>query len=368
MEICIKDVIEFLESKVPLSLQESYDNCGLLVGDSTIIINGVLLCLDVTEEILHEAIQLNCNLVIAHHPFIFSGIKKITGSNATERILISAIKNNIAIYAGHTNYDNVDFGVNKIICEKLGLKNTKILAPQKNSLLKLQTYAPSEHAASIRKAIFEAGAGSIGNYTNCSFNSQGQGTFRASTDSNPFVGEKNQDHTENETKIEVIFPNYIQSKVVSALLKNHPYEEVAYDIIPLQNSATNTGAGMIGDLESEMNETELLKFISEKFNAQSIRYTRLLGKNVKKVAVCGGSGSFLLNNAIAKGADFFITADFKYHQFFDAEGKIVIADIGHFESEQFTTELFFSLLKEKFTTFAVHFSKIKTNPINYFKA
>jgi dinuclear metal center YbgI/SA1388 family protein len=368
MEICIKDVIQFLESKVPLSLQESYDNCGLLVGDSTKVVNGVLLCLDVTEEILNEAIQLNCNVIIAHHPFIFSGIKKITGANATERILISAIKNNIAIYAGHTNYDNVDFGVNKIICEKLGLKNTKILAPQKNSLLKLHTYAPSAHAASIRKAIFEAGAGSIGNYTNCSFNTQGQGTFRASTESNPFVGEKNQDHAEDETKIEVIFPNYIQSKVVSALLKNHPYEEVAYDIIPLQNSATNIGAGMIGELESEMNETDLLKFISEKFNAQSIRYTRLLGKNVKKVAVCGGLGSFLLTNAIAKGADFFITADFKYHQFFDAEGKIVIADIGHFESEQFTTELFFSLLKEKFSTFAIHFSKTKTNPINYFKA
>jgi hypothetical protein len=262
----------------------------------------------------------------------------------------------------------VDFGVNKIICEKLGLKNTKILAPQKNSLLKLQTYAPSAHADSIRKAIFEAGAGSIGNYTNCSFNTQGQGTFRASTESNPFVGEKNQDHTENETKIEVIFPNYIQSKVVSALIKNHPYQEVAYDIIPLLNSSINTGAGMIGELESEMNETDLLQFISEKFNAQSIRYTRLLGKNVKNIAVCGGSGSFLLSSAIAKGADFFITADFKYHQFFDAEGKIVVADIGHFESEQFTTELFFSLLKEKFSTFAIHFSKINTNPINYFKA
>jgi dinuclear metal center YbgI/SA1388 family protein len=368
MEIYIKDVIQFLESKVPISLQESYDNCGLLVGDSTKVVNGVLLCLDVTEEILNEAIQLNCNVIIAHHPFIFSGIKKITGANATERILISAIKNNIAIYAGHTNYDNVDFGVNKIICEKLGLKNTKILAPQKNSLLKLQTYAPSAHADSIRKAIFEAGAGSIGNYTNCSFNTQGQGTFRASTESNPFVGEKNQDHTENETKIEVIFPNYIQSKVVSALIKNHPYQEVAYDIIPLLNSSINTGAGMIGELESEMNETDLLQFISEKFNAQSIRYTRLLGKNVKNIAVCGGSGSFLLSSAIAKGADFFITADFKYHQFFDAEGKIVVADIGHFESEQFTTELFFSLLKEKFSTFAIHFSKINTNPINYFKA
>lgn len=368
MEIYIKDVIQFLESKVPLSLQESYDNCGLLVGDSTKLVNGVLLCLDVTEEILNEAIQLNCNVIIAHHPFIFSGIKKITGANVTERILISAIKNNIAIYAGHTNYDNVDFGVNKIICEKLGLKNTKILAPQKNSLLKLQTYAPSAHADSIRKAIFEAGAGSIGNYTNCSFNTQGQGTFRASTESNPFVGEKNQDHTENETKIEVIFPNYIQSKVVSSLLKNHPYQEVAYDIIPLLNSSINTGAGMIGELESEMNETDLLQFISEKFNAQSIRYTRLLGKNVKNIAVCGGSGSFLLSSAIAKGADFFITADFKYHQFFDAEGKIVVADIGHFESEQFTTELFFSLLKEKFSTFAIHFSKINTNPINYFKA
>ncbi len=368
MEIYIKDVIQFLESKVTLSLQESYDNCGLLVGDSTKVVNGVLLCLDVTEEILNEAIQLNCNVIIAHHPFIFSGIKKITGANATERILISAIKNNIAIYAGHTNYDNVDFGVNKVICEKLGLKNTTILAPQKNSLLKLQTYAPSAHADSIRKAIFEAGAGSIGNYTNCSFNTQGQGTFRASTESNPFVGEKNQDHTENETKIEVIFPNYIQSKVVSALLKNHPYQEVAYDIIPLLNTSINTGAGMIGELESEMNETDLLQFISEKFNAQSIRYTRLLGKNVKNIAVCGGSGSFLLSNAIAKGADFFITADFKYHQFFDAEGKIVVADIGHFESEQFTTELFFSLLKEKFSTFAIHFSKINTNPINYFKA
>jgi len=368
MDIQIKQVVDYLESKVPLSLQESYDNCGLLVGNNNQLVGGILLCLDVTEDVLNEAIQLKCNLIIAHHPFIFSGIKKLTGANSTQNILITAIKNDIAIYAGHTNYDNVDFGVNKIICEKLGLQNLKILAPQKNSLLKLQTYVPTEHASSLRNAIFEAGAGSIGEYTNCSFNTEGTGTFKASIEAIPFVGEKNKNHLEPETKIEVIFPSYIQSKVISALIKNHPYQEVAYDIIALQNSNPKIGAGMIGELSNEINETDLLKLISERFNAEGIRHTNLLGKNVKKVAVCGGSGSFLLNDAIANGADFFITADFKYHQFFDAEGKIVIADIGHFESEQFTTELFFSLLKEKFSTFAIHFSKTKTNPINYFKA
>lgn len=368
MKVTIENVISVLEKSVPISLQESYDNCGLLVGDPQDEFKSALLCLDVTENVMYEAKSLGCNLIIAHHPLIFSGLKKINGSNSTQRILIEAIKNNICIYAAHTNFDNIGFGVNKKICDKLGLINCEILEPTKGNLLKLSTFVPFEHALEVREALFDAGAGTIGNYDHCSFNVEGIGTFRGNKESKPFVGEIENDHNEKEIKIEVILNDYVKNKVVSSLIKAHPYEEVAYDIIKLENANLRIGAGMIGELQNSIGEMEALKLISKTFNASVIRHTSLLDKPVKKIAVCGGSGSFLLKNAINRGADMFVSADFKYHQFFDSEGKIVIADVGHFETEQFTPEIFFALLQEKFSTFAFHLSKINTNPINYYKA
>lgn len=361
----LKEITDCIEKFAPLSLQESYDNAGLIVGDKDMEVKGALICLDSVEEVIDEAINLGYNLVIAHHPIVFSGLKKFNGNNYVEKVIIKAIKNNIAIYAAHTNLDNVKMGVNAKISEKLGLKDVKILAPIKGNLRKLVTFCPTEHTDKVRQVIFNSGAGFIGNYDECSFNSEGFGTFRAGDDTSAFVGEKGEQHQEKEVKIEVILPNYLLSGVVKALIEAHPYEEVAYDVYPLENNNPQTGAGMIGKLSEPMDETDFLKSLKEKMKTRLIRHTKLLGKKIETIAVCGGSGSFLLKDAITQKADIFITGDFKYHQFFDSEGKIIIADIGHFESEQFTKEIFYDLITTNFPNFALRFSEINTNPVNY---
>ena len=363
--IKVKDIIGHLESIAPLAYQEDYDNSGLITGNKEMILTGALICLDSTEEVLDEAIRLKCNLVIAHHPIVFSGLKKINGSNYVERVIIKAIRNDIAIYAAHTNLDNVMGGVNSKIAEKLGLKNTSILSPKAELLKKLVTFCPVNKAEEVRQALFAAGAGRIANYDECSFNAEGTGTFRAGDTANPYVGKKGKQHREKEIRIEVIFPAVIESSLIAALLKAHPYEEVAHDIIPLDNAYRQVGSGIIGELSKGQEPLKFLEFLKKKMRTESIRYTRPLDKKLQKVAVCGGSGSFLLKEAIAAGADIFISSDYKYHQFFDADGKLMIADIGHYESEQFTKELFYDLLKGKFPTFALRLSKINTNPVNY---
>ncbi len=362
----VKDITAFLENFAPLGLQESYDNAGLITGDVNSEIDSILVTLDVTEKVVEEAIQKNAKLIVAHHPIIFSGLKKLTGRNYIERTIIKAIKNDIAIYAAHTNFDSVYGGVNHKIAEKLGLKNCKILQPASGLLKKLVTFIPVEKANQVREAVFNAGAGNIGNYDSCGFVSEGAGSFRGNEDSNPYTGKKGEIHTEKEIRFETIFPGYLQGKIIEALLKSHPYEEVAYDIYPLENTFDKTGMGMVGLLPNPVSETEFLKRLKNTFNTGLIKHTALKGKQVEKVAICGGSGSFLLNAAIAAGADFFVSGDFKYHQFFDAENKIVIADIGHFESEQFTKELFYELLTKNFPTFAIHLSEVGTNPVFYF--
>jgi dinuclear metal center YbgI/SA1388 family protein len=362
----IKEISNFLESFAPLRLQESYDNAGLIFGDENAKIDAVLVTLDVTEDVVEEAIQKKCGLIVAHHPIVFSGLKKITGKNYVERTLLKAIKNDVAIYAAHTNLDSVTGGVNGKICEKLGLENCKILQPASGLLKKLVTFVPVEQAERVRQAVFGAGAGNIGNYDSCSFNVHGQGTFRGDDTTNPFVGEKGEQHYENEIRFETVFPDYRQGQVLSALINAHPYEEVAYDIYPIDNKYEQIGMGMTGTLPGAIPEKEFLKQLKGTFKTDAIRHTVLRNKKVKKVAVCGGAGSFLLNRAIAAGADFFVTGDFKYHQFFDAENKIVIADVGHFESEQFTKELFYELLTKNFPKFAVHLSEVNTNPVFYF--
>ena len=362
----IKVIANFLENIAPLGLQESYDNAGLITGDINSEITTILVTLDVTEKVVEEAIQKKAQLIVSHHPIIFSGLKKLTGKNYIERTVIKAIKNDIAIYAAHTNLDSVERGVNGIICKKLGLENCKILQPANGQLKKLVTFIPVENADKVREAVFNAGAGNIGNYDSCGFVAEGMGSFRGNENSNPFAGKKGEIHAEKEVRFETIFPAYLQGRIIEVLLKSHPYEEVAYDIYPLDNKFNKIGMGMVGTLVNPIPETQFLKQIRQTFNTGVIKHTALLGKQVKKVAVCGGAGSFLLNAAIAAGADFFVSGDFKYHQFFDAENKIVIADIGHFESEQYTKELFYELLTKNFPTFAVHLSEVGTNPVFYF--
>jgi dinuclear metal center YbgI/SA1388 family protein len=359
--------MDAIEAFAPHVYQESYDNCGLQVGDVSAIVTGVLITLDVTEEILDEAIARGCNMIVAHHPLIFSGIKRITGRTATERIVAHAIRSNIHIYAAHTNLDNVHNGVNAKIAEKLGLTNTRILAPKGGLLYKLYTYVPLAAAAAVRNAMFAAGAGHISQYSECSFNTNGTGTFRPGSDTNPAIGAAGGPReTVEETRIEVMVTAANRHTVVAALKRAHPYEEVAYEVIALANDATQIGAGLIGTLSTPLTETETLQLIASQMKAACIRHTRFTGTPVTTIALCGGSGSFLLRDAIAAGAQVFLTADFKYHQFFDAENRILIADIGHYESEQYTSEIFETILKNNFPNFAILLSNLSTNPVKYF--
>ncbi|MEP0984952.1 Nif3-like dinuclear metal center hexameric protein [Ekhidna sp.] len=361
----IKELTNYLEHIAPLSFQESYDNSGLLLGEKSDEINQALISLDITEEVLDEAIASKCDIIIAHHPFIFKGVKKIGNSHWIDRCIRKAIKHNIAIYAIHTNLDNVHTGVNKKIADKIGLINTKILAPKKEMLSKLTVFVPNEHSDKVLKEMYNAGAGDIGNYDHCSFQVEGTGTFRGNEESNPAIGKPGQEEHVAETRCEVLVANHKIHSVLLAMTHAHPYEEVAHYITPLSNINQEVGSGMIGDLPKPVESRVFLNDLKDKMNLNVIRHTKITSDKITKVAVCGGSGSFLLNASIAKGADIYITADFKYHDFFEANDQIIIADIGHYESEVFTKELLLDTLTKNFTKFAFRLSQVDTNPIKY---
>ena len=362
----LKEIVSHLEALFPLELQESYDNSGLLTGNSEMEITGTLLCLDITDEVLDEAINKGLNLVISHHPLVFHGLKKLTGAGMIERLVIKAISHNLALYSMHTNFDNLHTGTNAILADKLHLLNQAILDPVASKLQKLVTFVPVAHAEAVRLAIFEAGAGHIGQYDMCSFYQEGTGTFRASGSANPFVGKKNEMHLEPEVRIETVLPSHLQGRVIHALLSSHPYEEVVYDIYPLENKWAQTGMGMIGELAHEASETDFLSSIKSTLSVNMLRHSKLTGRKIKKVAVCGGSGSFLIPVAKRARADALVTADLKYHQFYEGDGNLLLIDAGHFETEQFVLEIFHNVLIKKFPNFAIHFSESGINPVNYF--
>jgi dinuclear metal center YbgI/SA1388 family protein len=362
----LKEIIGCIEDFAPLVFQEDYDNSGLLTGNAGMEVTGALLTLDCTEEVLEEAIAQGCNVVIAHHPVIFSGLKKLTGGNYVERTILKAITSNIAIYACHTNIDNVHLGVNRHIADKLGMVNCRVLSPKDNLLRKLVTFVPESHHQQVMDAVFAAGAGGIGNYSECSYNTEGFGTFKGNENSDPFVGKRGERAREKEIRFETIFDVSKEGPVKKALLAAHPYEEPAYDIYPVNSQHPQVGSGLKGELREAMTEEDFLRHVKTTFKVPFVKHTRKTGRKVLKVAVCGGSGRFLLKDAIKAGVDAFITSDFKYHEFFDADGRLLLVDTGHYESEQFTPEIFYRLIKEKFSTFAIHLSKTNTNPVNYF--
>jgi len=361
----ISQVIETIEDFAPLDLQESFDNSGLQVGDCSHKLKGILLCLDVTEEVLEEALELDCNLIISHHPLLFKPIKKLTGKTYIERCIIKACKNDLVIYAAHTNVDNAIGGLNYYLAEKLGLQNLRILSPKKDGLLKLVTFVPEAQSEPVRNALFNAGAGCIGNYDFCSFNVPGAGTFRAGEQTHPFVGNRGELHTEPEIRIETIVPVQKKTTVLRTLLAVHPYEEPAFDFYPLANEWTGAGSGVVGELPYPEEERAFLQRLKNGFNLQSIKHSPLTGKEIREVALCGGNGAFLIQDAIAYGVDVFITGEAKYNDYYDVENRILLAVIGHYESEIITKELFYDVITKKITNFAVHFSTTNSNPVNY---
>ena len=362
----IRHLTAHLESLAPLAYQESYDNAGLLVGDPATDITGVLVSLDVTEAVVAEAIANGCNLIVAHHPIVFRGLKKLNGKTYVERTVIKAIKNDVAIYATHTNLDNVAGGVNFKIADKLNLQNVRVLAPKAQVLSKLTTFVPIADTQPVLDALYTAGAGQIGAYKNCSFRIEGTGTYRPGVGAQPAIGTIGEDHSERENRVEVIAPTHLQGQLITALRQAHPYEEVAYYLTTLDNQNQEVGSGAVGDLPEPIDPADWLAYLKKSMNLNLIRYTALPDQPIRRVAVCGGVGSFLLPDAIRAGADVFVTADYKYHEFFDADGRISICDIGHYESEVFTKELIVGHLAENFATFAVILSETDTNPVRYF--
>ncbi|WP_420583348.1 Nif3-like dinuclear metal center hexameric protein [Reichenbachiella sp.] len=362
----INDIIGALNQWAPPSYQESYDNARLITGNPEQELRGLLVSLDCTEEVVQEAIAKGANLIVSHHPIVFKGLKTFIGKNYVERTVIKAIKNDIAIFSIHTNLDNVNTGVNRMICNRLGLINCKTLAPKTGILSKIVTFVPSKDTQKVLDALYAAGVGHIGNYDECSFQVKGTGTFRPNDQANPAIGKHNKSESVDETRIEGIFPSHLKNKVIAALNKAHPYEEVAYYLTSLENENQEVGSGMVGELASPIPTESFMRLLKEQFNLKVIRHTHFHKTEVKKIAVCGGAGSFLLGHAKGAGADVFVTADFKYHEFFDAEEKIIISDIGHYESEVFTKELICNFLKEKFANIALNLSEVDTNPIKYF--
>jgi dinuclear metal center YbgI/SA1388 family protein len=361
----LSEITSFLEHFAPLEWQEDYDNSGLIVGKQNQEINQALISLDCTEAVIDDAIQSNCNLIISHHPIVFKGMKRFNDANYIERVISKAIKHDIALYAIHTNLDNIQLGVNKRIMDRLSVQNTVILSPKESILKKLSVFVPNSHGSKVRNALFAAGAGNIGNYSECSFNIDGTGTFLPKENANPTLGKIGTREETKETSIEVIYPKHLERGILIALFESHPYEEVAYNIYPLSNTYQEVGSGMIGNLPEALSPDDFLAYLKEKMQVSVIRHTKKI-KKIQRIAVCGGTGSFLLKQAIRAGADVFISADFKYHEFFDAENKIMIADIGHFESEQFTQHLLLERIRNKFPNFAIRITIENTNPIKYY--
>ncbi len=368
----IKDIISILEEMAPLGYAEDFDNVGLLIGNQETAVSGVLVCHDALEQVIEEAIQESCNFVVCFHPILFSGLKKITGKDYVEKAIIKAIKNDIAIYAVHTALDNHSNGVNKLFCNALGLIQTKVLIPKEHYIYKLTTFTLPENVSKVKEALFAAGAGRIGNYEECSFISEGMGSYKGGENSHPVVGKRNELMETKEIKIEVTFEKHLQSNILKALFESHMYEEVAHEITVLENKHQNIGLGMIGELPQEMEEKAFLEMVKEKMQCGGIRHSAFLGKPIKRVAVLGGSGSFAISHAKKAGADIFLTADLKYHQFYESENQMIIADIGHFESERYTKNYIVDFLKEKITNFApalpkskIVLSKENTNPVKY---
>ncbi len=364
-KVIVRDICRIMEEYAPLCLQESYDNAGLVIGNRDQVVRKILVSIDVTEAVVEEAIENQCEMIISHHPLIFRGLRKITGGSSVERAVINAIKHEVAIYASHTNLDKAYLGVSWKMAEKLDLTDLQVLSPIADGLLKLVTFVPESHWESLKKALFSAGAGTIGAYDSCSFSVLGTGTFRATESCHPYVGETGIEHFEKEMRLEVIVPDCRRNEVIEALLQEHPYEEPVYDFYKLSNDWPQVGLGVVGNLPEEREEWDVLQTIKQTFGCRCIRHTPLLGRKVRRIALCGGSGAEFLPMAIRSKAQIYVTADCKYHEFFNAEDQIILADIGHFESEQFTKELIVDCIKKKIPTFAFVFSKTNTNPINY---
>ncbi len=366
----VNDVIKYLEGWAPKETAWQKDNTGLQIGATESKIKNIFLCLELTEIALSEAVEKNCNFIITHHPFIFQPLKKIDITNdKNSKLIEKIIKNDITLYSFHTNLDFTKNGVSFALAKKLDLKNISFLENQESNQFKLVVFVPGNNLNEVLDAIFNSGGGKIGEYEKCSFQVPGKGTFEGSENSNPAIGKAQNFEKVDEIRLEILIDSWNLKKVISAMIEAHPYEEPAFDVYPLQNKNVNFGFGAIGNLENSLSENDFLNFVKEKLNLINLRFVKGKSGSIKKVAVCGGSGSDLLKQAILQKADAFITADVKYHTFHDAEDEILLIDAGHYETEilvfdEVKTKLEKLILKYNSDSEIFVFSQ-STNPVRY---
>ena len=363
----IKDVTTFLEQKFPLYLQEDFDNCGVQCGDVRQEISGAMVCFEMSEQVIDEAIDKGCNLVISHHPLMLKrGICKIVPTDRVGAMICKALAHNMVLYSMHTNIDSGEGGGNDAFAEKLRLRNVKVLEPHKGMYRKLVVFVPKENAETLKSALFAVGCGVQGNYDSCGYTLHGQGQFRPLEGANPHIGEENHLEHVDEERVEMIYPTGLQRAVVQAIYDNHPYEEPAFDLLPLENESRTIGLGRIGELPKELPVSDFLGYLKDNLGFIHCRYCGDETKMIRKVAVCGGGGSSFIDLAIASGADAYVSGDFKYHDFFKSYQKTLLVDIGHYEGEFFIKNIIFNLLNEKFSTFATLISKMESLEVKFF--
>jgi dinuclear metal center YbgI/SA1388 family protein len=361
----IKDIINHLELLAPPHYQEEFDNTGLLTGDTKTNVTGVLITLDCLENVVDEAIEKKCNLIVSFHPIIFTGLKHLQPLDYVRRAVVKAIKNDIAIYAIHTALDVAHGGVSYRMAQEMGLENVTTLIPKKQIIKKIITYVPITDVEKVKEALFTAGAGNLGNYSECSFTITGQGTFKGDENSNPVIGEQLKRETLEEKQLSMSFLPHLEKAVVAALMHSHPYEEVSYELSTLENAYQNIGMGVIGSFSMPLDQADFLIKTKSVFKTNMVKHSLSQKQKIKKVALLGGSGAFAIKNALQAGADAYITADLKYHDFFQAK-DLLLCDVGHYESEQFTKNLLHEYLTKKFSNFAILCAQAQTNPVNYF--
>ena len=362
----ISEFIRQLSTKIRFSYAEDFDNVGLLCGRPEQELRGVLVCHDALESVVQEAIEKGCNCIVAFHPIIFSGLKSITGKSYVERAVMLALENKIAIIAVHTAWDNDFYGVNHGIAKALGLRHLQVLIPKKDALSQLRFFVPVEAAEQVRSAIFATGAGTIGQYADCSFNIHGTGTFLPLEKASPAYGEVGTWEQVSEMEVQILVENWQLPAAIQAMKDAHPYEEVAYYVTSLRNENHHAGLGQFGLLDEEMSAQEFLSECRAVFDVPVIRTSSHFTGRIRKVAVLGGSGASGISAAKKLGCDAYVSSDFKYHDFFQGDENFLLADVGHFESERFVSQQLADVISNILPTFAVLKSETKTNPVNYF--
>ncbi len=364
MSIKCSELMKFMEEFAPVNLAEDYDNVGLLIGSRNQEIKKVLVCLDVTTKVVEEAVEKKVNLIVSHHPIIFKGLKRIVEEDPKGRLLYKLIRNGIGVYSAHTNMDFTHGGINDTLANLLGLSNIRNLKKHKEDrFFKIVVFVPEQNTDTVREAMCSAGAGWVGDYSDCTFMVKGTGTFKPLEGTNPYIGSKGNLEKVEEYRLETIVPQKKLKKVVNAMIEAHPYEEVAYDVYPMELSLKEYGFGKVGSLVETQKLDKFISTVKEKLNVKSVRVIGSVKKEIRNVAVfCGSFDTDVINSM--NGVDVLVTGDMKYHDALDAaEMGLCIIDAGHYSTERIMVPRLAWILSQRFASVDIETSILEENPI-----